>query len=99
MKKLIVFINLILIITAVGQNNKRDDLWRQFSIAKDDTTKVLLLAGLGDIYDTEVSSDAAFLIGQQGLRLAESIGYIKGEMNSKVSKQNKDCRLLHFKRN
>ncbi|CAN5439620.1 hypothetical protein BH10BAC2_BH10BAC2_39130 [soil metagenome] len=86
MKISILIINLIISINiSFGQTNVRNSLWGQFSTAKDDTTKVLLLANLGDVYSTDISPDSALLISQQGFELAESIGYIRGEMECRIS--------------
>jgi two-component system NtrC family sensor kinase len=71
--------------TALGQASVRDSLWGKFSTAANDTTKVLLLGLLSDVYYTDINPDSAFLLGQQGLKLAESIGYTKGEMNLRIT--------------
>ena len=86
MKKSILFISLILTINAAfGQKGVRDSLWAIFSTSKEDSTKVLLLAQLGDVFYTDVSTDSAFLLCQRGLKLAESIGYEKGTMKCMTS--------------
>ena len=86
MKKSILIINIILISNiSFGQNNVRNGLWSEFSTAKNDTTKVLLLAKLGDVFNTDPTPDSAFIICQRGVKLAESIGYIKGKMKCKKS--------------
>jgi two-component system, NtrC family, sensor kinase len=86
MKKSSLLICLIWGITAAfGQSNIRNSLWAKFSDAKEDTAKVLLLAQLSDVFSADVSPDSAFLLGQRGLKLAESIGYRKGAMKCRIS--------------
>ena len=86
MKKSILFISLIWVITAAfGQKVASDSLWAKLSASKEDTAKVLLLAQLGDVFFTDVSTDSALLLCQSGLKLAESIGYKKGAMKCMIS--------------
>jgi two-component system, NtrC family, sensor kinase len=86
MKKSILLIILIWCINAAfGQANLRDSLWAKFSSAKEDTTKVLLLAQLSDVFYSDVSPDSAFVLGQRGLKLGEAIGYKRGIMKCKIS--------------
>src|SRR5688572_14070986 len=80
---------------AFAQTIIRDSLWAKFSTEKDDTAKVNLLVELSD-FSNDISPDSAFLIGQQGLKLAEAIGYKKGEMYCKMSLANASWALGDF---
>jgi light-regulated signal transduction histidine kinase (bacteriophytochrome) len=59
-----------------------DDLRANLSTAKDDTARVNVFSD----FDYSVSNpDSSFLYAQQGLKLAQSIRYKKGEINCKLS--------------
>ncbi|MEO6814023.1 MAG: ATP-binding protein [Ginsengibacter sp.] len=82
MKKLIILIFLVNSISFLSaQQNYEDSVLTQLSKAKDDSTRVNLLNSLSAYYFLS-NPDTAFVIAQQGLRLAQSIGYKKGEMTS-----------------
>src|SRR5688572_11170986 len=68
--------------TVHAQLPYRDSLRTLLVQAKDDTTRVNVLAQLSGSY-VNVNPDSIFLYGQQGLRLAQSIGYTKGEITCK----------------
>jgi hypothetical protein len=82
MKKLIILIFLVNSISFLSaQQSYEDSVLTQLSKAKDDSTRVNLLNSLSAYYFLS-NPDTAFVIAQQGLRLAQSIGYKKGEMTS-----------------
>ena len=84
MKNLILIIVLFSTVEFVsGQDTYKDSLLMLLSKAKGDTTRVNLLCALSS---TNLSNpDSAFFFGQQGLKLAQSIRYKKGEINCKLS--------------
>ena len=63
---------------AFAQSNQLNSLKKQLTVAKSDTNRVLLLATLVGYY-VHVTPDSAFKYGSRGLKLAEKIGYVKGE--------------------
>ncbi len=76
----IIKIFFLLLIPAIlsAQANKIDSLKHALQNAKQDTSKVLLLDDLSVAY-VESKPDTAVLLGQQGLLLAQKIGFAKGE--------------------
>jgi signal transduction histidine kinase len=84
MKRAIIFIVLFYATSVMGQNDKKDSLLGLLTKVREDTTKVNLLADLGYVLWSS-DADSAFLLARQGLNLAQSIGYKKGEINCKQS--------------
>jgi signal transduction histidine kinase len=85
MKRVIIFIILLYTKSVLAQDHEKDSLLMLISKAKEDTTKVNLLYQLSNLNFGTFDADSAFLLAQQGLNLAQSIGYKKGEMNCKRS--------------
>src|SRR5436190_18774666 len=69
---------------AYAQKPNSDSLIMLLSKVKEDTTRVDILSQLGLIY-TVCDPDSSYMFAQEGLKLAQSIGYTKGEMNCKES--------------
>jgi two-component system NtrC family sensor kinase len=65
----------------LGQNRYTDSLLRQLSIAKDDTSRVLVMAELCFFY-RYTNIDSSVLYGQSSLALAQKIKYLRGEANA-----------------
>ncbi|WP_018616358.1 ATP-binding protein [Segetibacter koreensis] len=66
-----------------GQMYHEDSLRTMLSSAKDDTTRVNILTELSNDYFNN-NPDSIFFYGHQGLRLAQSIGYTRGEIECKA---------------
>jgi signal transduction histidine kinase len=64
---------------AYGQQPNNDSLKKLLSKAKEDTTRVNLLSQLSVNYIFS-DPDSTYLFAQEGLKLAQAIGYTKGEM-------------------
>ncbi len=64
----------------VGQKQRIDSLKHELSIAKQDTSRVLIMSDLIWAYQFS-NPDSALLYAQQGLTLAKQIKFLKGEMN------------------
>src|SRR3954451_12918804 len=81
MKTICLFITIILAETFVGaQKLKSDSLLSLLSRAKGDTFKVDLLYHLSSNYFNS-DPDSMFRFGQEGLKLAQAIGYKKREID------------------
>jgi two-component system NtrC family sensor kinase len=68
---------------AYAQQSDNDSLIMLLSKAKEDTTRVNLLSQLSWNYSF-TDPDSTYLFAQEGHKLAQSIGYTKGEMHCKV---------------
>ncbi len=82
MKSYIFFALLFLFTRANSQQSYRDSLLTMLAKTKADTTRVNVLAELSELYQ-QSNPDSQFVLANQGLQLAQSIGYIKGEINCK----------------
>ncbi|MGI8584155.1 MAG: ATP-binding protein [Chitinophagaceae bacterium] len=83
MKSLPLYIILLLVLTSgLAQSPEKDSLLRLLSEAKQDTTKVNLLDNLSGMYRRS-NPDSMFMFANEGLKLAQSIGYKKGEISCK----------------
>ncbi|MGZ3755138.1 MAG: tetratricopeptide repeat-containing sensor histidine kinase [Mucilaginibacter sp.] len=79
MKKIIVFFILWgTVQLAFTQSNELNILQKQLLLAKNDTSKVLILAKLVDFY-ARLKPDSAFKYASAGLKLAQQNNYLKGE--------------------
>ena len=67
-----------------AQDPNTDSLIALLSKVKEDTTRVELLSQLGGYYFLS-DPDSAYLFSQKGHKLAQAIGYTKGEMHCKVA--------------
>src|SRR4051812_30424715 len=86
MKKLAITIILFNAVNyAFSQISERNSLWAKLSAEKNDTAKVNLLNKLGDFLENDINPDSCFLISLQAMKLADSIGYKKGMVQSQVS--------------
>ena len=91
MKTLFFFIILsFLIKIASAQDQEKDSLLTLLSNTREDTEKVnvlsILSANYSNAFTTNFSNtDSALLLGQQGLKLAQAIGYKRGEINCRLS--------------
>ena len=65
-----------------AQQSDNDSLIMLLSKTKEDTTRVNLLSQLSWNY-TFTDPDSTYLFAQEGHKLAQSIGYTKGEMHCK----------------
>jgi two-component system NtrC family sensor kinase len=80
MKLLLIIFLLLIGNLAFAQNRQRaDSLKHQLAIARQDTSRVLILAELCDTYR---STDSAQFFGQQALTLAQKINFPKGEIRA-----------------
>ena len=68
----------------VAQKDNVDELFRKLSLAKEDSTKVNILYGLSQIYSNSSRRDSGLVLANQGLDLAKSIKYKKGEMDGSL---------------
>jgi len=68
-------------IPGIAQNKFTDSLLRQLPIAKDDTSRVLIMAELSFHY-RYLNIDSAIYFGEQALLLAEDIHFSRGEANA-----------------
>ena len=83
MKKLTFFITLCCITAlSYAQQSHTDSLLMLLSKAKQDTTRVNLLSELSVNYFNS-NPDSQFLLADEGLKIAQIIGYKKGEMRCK----------------
>jgi two-component system NtrC family sensor kinase len=79
----LIFTTLILSLVQAQQESLKqaDSLKYQLSIAKEDTTRVLILAQLDEAYRS-AKPDSALLYGQQALSLARQIRFQRGEVHA-----------------
>src|SRR4051794_21924185 len=82
--KITLLILLQFAIVASAQQLDIDSLKRELLITKQDTSRAILLAALSNQY-VYSNPDSVFLLGQQGLKIAQSINYTKGEIKCKQS--------------
>ncbi len=68
---------------ATAQVHVKDSLLTLLMKTKEDTTRVNLLFDLSYYYDSHSKLDSTILWANQGLTLAQKIGYKKDEMNRK----------------
>ncbi|MEO8766679.1 MAG: ATP-binding protein [Ginsengibacter sp.] len=80
----LLFLSFCCIKSAHAQKPNGDSLIMLLSKVKEDTTRVDLLSQLGFMY-TVSNPDSAYLFAQEGYKLAQAIGYTKGEMLCKES--------------
>ena len=71
-------------IKAHSQNAYLDSLKRSLAVAKEDTTRVLLLSELS-LYSILSNPDTSLALAKQGIKLAQQINYSKGESYCKRS--------------
>ncbi len=83
MKSLIFFAFLFFFITAHSQQSYRDSLLTMLAKTKADTTRVNVLGELSTFYQ-QSNPDSQFVLANEGLQLAQSIGYIQGEIDCKA---------------
>ena len=81
MKKLPLLILLLLLMakSTPGQNRKVDSLKRQLAIAKDDTTRILVISEICAVYQTN-DFDSLQVYCKKGLALAQQVEFPKGEV-------------------
>jgi signal transduction histidine kinase len=85
MKQMIFLVTALCVMRLTSaQSREKDSLLALLSKAKEDTVKVNLLSELSDAYYNS-NPDSSFLFAENGLQLAESLGYKKGEINCKLS--------------
>lgn len=84
---LVVFLVFIRLGVVAQPNALIDSLKHQLAIAKDDTSKVLILGYLCNTYRV-VSLDSVAIWGKRGVALAQKIGYARGELRVLYSWQN-----------
>ena len=77
------FLFLLCTAWAYAQQSNSDSLKTLLSKAKEDTTRVNLLSQLSVNYIFS-DPDSTYLFAQEGHKLAQSIGYTKGEMLCKT---------------
>ncbi|WP_353484981.1 ATP-binding protein [Haliscomenobacter sp.] len=82
MKNLLLFTVLFYSIILSGQQSRADSLLGLLSKATEDEVRVNLLADLSEGLGNS-SPDTAFLFASKGLRIAQSIGYLEGEIRCK----------------
>ena len=82
MKYLIFFVLLFSSMAVSGQSSQRDSLMALLSKATEDTIRVNLLLQLSDGY-SNTNPDSAFLFANEGLKIAQSSAYLKGEIRCK----------------
>ena len=87
-KRLLIVCCLLIGVAASAQINfyylQTDSLKQELLKAKDDTSRVLLMANLAEAYRWS-NPDSAMYFGQGGLKLAKEINFIRGEVNSLTS--------------
>ena len=76
------FLSFFCTTNAYAQPPNNDSLITLLSKTKEDTTRVNLLSQLSWHY-TFTDPDSLYLFAQEGHKLAQSIGYTKGEMHCK----------------
>ena len=81
---LFILVFLICITAANSQNPYLDSLKRSLAVAKEDTTRVLLLAELS-LWSIFSNPDTSLALAKEGIRLAQQINYSKGEAYCKRS--------------
>ncbi len=72
------------ITSANSQNPYLDSLKRSLAVAKEDTTRILLLAELS-LWSIFSNPDTSLQLAREGIRLAQQINYPKGEAYCKRS--------------
>ncbi len=82
MKNLLLFTGLFYSIIISGQTSRTDSLFGLLAKAKEDEVRVNLLADLSEGLGNS-SPDSVFLLASKGLRIAQSIGYLEGEIRCK----------------
>jgi two-component system, NtrC family, sensor kinase len=82
MKNIMLFTMLFCSIIVSGQQSRTDSLLGLLSKATEDKVRVNLLADLSEGLGNS-SPDTAFLFASKGLRIAQSIGYLEGEIRCK----------------
>jgi len=81
---LFLLVFLICFTKANSQNPYLDSLKRSLAVAREDTTRVLLLSELS-LYSIFSNPDTSLALAKQGIRLAQQINYSKGEAYCKRS--------------
>jgi len=82
MRKIIAVLFLVATFSSsYAQRKNIDSLAKLLAVAKHDTSRVRLLARLGNAY-TRIRPDSAFLLAQQGLQLAKELHFQAGEAAS-----------------
>ena len=82
MKNLLLFTGLFYSIIVSGQPSRTDSLFRLLSKAKEDEVRVNLLAELSGKF-VNSNPDSVFLLSSKGLQIAQSAGYLEGEIRCK----------------
>ncbi len=82
MKNLLIFTMLFYSITLSGQQSRTDSLFGLLSKAKEDKVRVNLLSELSEEFGNS-NPDSVFLLASKGLKIAQSIGYLEGEIRCK----------------
>jgi two-component system, NtrC family, sensor kinase len=70
--------------TGLAQNREIDDLKHQLAVARDDTSRVLILAELSLEYSA-LNADSAFSTAHRAIDLSEQINYPRGEVRGLTS--------------
>src|ERR687886_26572 len=83
-KYLFILLVFLQAVAAAAQEWNADSLKHQLLTAREDTTKVILLALLSRELQRS-NPDSAFVVGQQGLKLAQQINYERGILHCKAS--------------
>ena len=84
MKNLLIFTMLFYSITLSGQQSRTDSLFGLLSKAKEDKVRVNLLAELSGEF-VNSNPDSVFLLASKGLKIAQSVGYLEGEIRCKAN--------------
>src|ERR1041385_8911439 len=83
-KFIFVFFSLALT-TGFGQDKRIDSIRQQLSAAKDDTSRVLIMADLSFAFGFQ-NPDSALLYGDKAIRLAKQVHFTRGEIRGMFSK-------------
>lgn len=79
MKKILILLQLFIACNvSIAQNRFTDSLMLQLKLAKNDTTRVIMLGWICHYY-RYTNLDSAFIYGNQGLKLSQQIKFVRGE--------------------
>ncbi|HVX25443.1 MAG TPA: ATP-binding protein [Parafilimonas sp.] len=79
------FFSAIICIAACGQNKSIDSLKQQLSVAKNDTSRVLIFTDLSFTFGF-INSDSALLYAAKAIDLAKQIHFVRGEIRGAFCK-------------
>ncbi len=84
-KFIFIFLSALICITVFGQNKRIDSIRQQLSAAKDDTSRVLILADLSYAFGFQ-NSDSALMYANKAIALAKQIHFSRGNIRAIYSK-------------